>query len=78
MRTKKIQAGIYEYEDSTGKNWLLQNRGYYFGYQTNMWSAYGEVKIVHEGKFSGWNAADLELSTTKKDLIKRIERRYLK
>lgn len=70
MRTKKIQAGIYEYTDSNGKVWLLQNQGYYFQYQANMWSAYGEIK---ESKFGRWNAADLELSDSKKRLIQKIE-----
>lgn len=71
MRTKKIQAGIYEYTDSNGKVWLLQNQGYYFQYQANMWSAYGEIKET----LGRWNAADLVLSDSKKRLIEKIERK---
>ena len=70
---------MYEYTDSTGKKWLLENQGYYFQWQSNMWSAYGEMKIVKTVRgvtsTSRWNAADLEISTTMKELIEKIERR---
>jgi len=72
---KKIYAGRYEYTDSNGKTWLLQNQGYYFQWQTNMWSAYGEIL---NSDYARWNAADLELSDTMKGLIQKIERKISK
>lgn len=73
---QKISAGKYEYSDSNGKKWLLQNQGYYFAWQDNMWSAYGEVPLTKWGNIGRWNAADLEISNTMTELIKKIERRH--
>tara|TARA_R100000322_G_scaffold143447_2_gene99376 strand:- start:190 stop:444 length:255 start_codon:yes stop_codon:yes gene_type:complete len=72
---KKIGKGQYHYTDSNGKTWLLQNRGYYFQWQTNMWSAYGQVPNAMRLQ---WNAADLEISDTMKGLIQKIERKISK
>jgi len=72
MTTKKIYAGKYEYTDSNGKTWLVQNQGYYFQWKANMWTAYGEIANY---QYARWNAADLEIADTKKGLIEKIERK---